>query len=56
MSADDSSTGDDASGALFGGGEAPARGKTYEVLARKYRPRRFEDLIGQLIFSQGGGE
>ena len=47
MSADDSSTGDDASGALFGGGEAPARGKTYEVLARKYRPRRFEDLIGQ---------
>ncbi|ABI76697.1 DNA polymerase III, subunits gamma and tau [Hyphomonas neptunium ATCC 15444] len=47
MSADDSSTGDDATGALFGGGDAPAPGKTYEVLARKYRPRRFEDLIGQ---------
>ena len=47
MSADDSSTGDDATGALFGGEDAPARGKAYEVLARKYRPRRFEDLIGQ---------
>ncbi|MFN3607656.1 MAG: DNA polymerase III subunit gamma/tau [Hyphomonas sp.] len=47
MSADDSSTGDDATGALFGGGDAPAPGKTYEVLARKYRPQRFEDLIGQ---------
>jgi DNA polymerase-3 subunit gamma/tau len=47
MSADDSSTGDDATGALFGGEDLPARGKAYEVLARKYRPRRFEDLIGQ---------
>ncbi|OYW85037.1 MAG: DNA polymerase III subunit gamma/tau, partial [Hyphomonas sp. 32-62-5] len=47
MSADDSSTGDDATGALFGGEDVPARGKAYEVLARKYRPRRFEDLIGQ---------
>jgi len=46
MSSDDSSTGDDASGALFGG-DAPARAGAYEVLARKYRPRRFEDLIGQ---------
>ncbi len=47
MSPDDSSTGDDATGALFGGDEPAAPGKAYEVLARKYRPRRFEDLIGQ---------
>ena len=47
MDADDSPPGDDATGALFGGDEAPSRGKAYEVLARKYRPRRFEDLIGQ---------
>ncbi|MFN7055723.1 DNA polymerase III subunit gamma/tau [Hyphomonas sp.] len=47
MSTDDSSTGDDATCALFGGDAAPVRGKAYEVLARKYRPRRFEDLIGQ---------
>ncbi|MEX1252251.1 MAG: DNA polymerase III subunit gamma/tau [Hyphomonas sp.] len=46
MSADDSSTGDDASGSLFGD-PAHARAGAYEVLARKYRPRRFEDLIGQ---------
>ena len=46
MSADDSSTGDDASASLFGD-EAHARAGAYEVLARKYRPRRFEDLIGQ---------
>jgi DNA polymerase III subunit gamma/tau len=46
MSADDSSTGDDASGSLFGDA-AHARAGAYEVLARKYRPRRFEDLIGQ---------
>lgn len=47
MSADDSSTGDDATGALFGGDAPAVPGKAYEVLARKYRPRRFEDLIGQ---------
>jgi len=46
MSADDSSTGDDASGSLFGDA-AHTRAGAYEVLARKYRPRRFEDLIGQ---------
>jgi DNA polymerase-3 subunit gamma/tau len=46
MSADDSSTGDDASGALFGD-TGPAQAGAYQVLARKYRPRRFEDLIGQ---------
>jgi DNA polymerase-3 subunit gamma/tau len=46
MSADDSSTGDDASGSLFGDA-AHVRAGAYEVLARKYRPRRFEDLIGQ---------
>jgi DNA polymerase III subunit gamma/tau len=28
-------------------GQAPADGGAYEVLARKYRPRTFEDLIGQ---------
>jgi len=28
-------------------GQAPADGGAYEVLARKYRPRVFEDLIGQ---------
>ncbi len=47
MSPDDSSEGDDATGALFGGDAATVRRKAYEVLARKYRPRRFEDLIGQ---------
>jgi DNA polymerase-3 subunit gamma/tau len=46
MSADDSSTGDEASASLFGDA-AHARAGAYEVLARKYRPRRFEDLIGQ---------
>jgi DNA polymerase-3 subunit gamma/tau len=28
-------------------GQAPADGEAYTVLARKYRPRTFEDLIGQ---------
>ncbi len=46
MSADDSSTGDDAAASLFGDA-AHTRAGAYEVLARKYRPRRFEDLIGQ---------
>ncbi|MBI1338861.1 DNA polymerase III subunit gamma/tau [bacterium] len=35
---------DDATGSLFG--DAPAAA-TYQVLARKYRPTRFEDLVGQ---------
>jgi hypothetical protein len=33
---------DDASFSMFGEDEAPAK-----VLARKYRPQTFEDLIGQ---------
>ncbi|MEZ5998760.1 MAG: DNA polymerase III subunit gamma/tau [Hyphomonas sp.] len=36
---------DDATLSMFGDDGGKAR--TYEVLARKYRPRRFEDLIGQ---------
>ncbi|MES2033399.1 MAG: DNA polymerase III subunit gamma/tau, partial [Pseudomonadota bacterium] len=28
-------------------GQAPGDGEAYTVLARKYRPRTFEDLIGQ---------
>jgi DNA polymerase III subunit gamma/tau len=43
MSADDASS-DSPTGALFAGGAAA---RVYQVLARKYRPRRFEDLIGQ---------
>jgi len=39
---------DDATLSMFGDGEGGAAGKGgYQVLARKYRPRRFEDLIGQ---------
>ena len=38
---------DDATFSMFGEDEAPAKPGAYEVLARKYRPRRFEDLIGQ---------
>ena len=38
---------DDATFSMFGDDEAGARPRAYEVLARKYRPRRFEDLIGQ---------
>ncbi len=45
MTTSDSSPDDDIGGGLFG--DAPAPGGTYEVLARKYRPRSFEDLIGQ---------
>ncbi|HPF22022.1 MAG TPA: DNA polymerase III subunit gamma/tau [Hyphomonas sp.] len=37
---------DDATLSMFGDA-APAKPRAYEVLARKYRPRRFEDLIGQ---------
>ncbi len=32
---------------LFGDAPAPAKATPYRVLARKYRPTRFEDLIGQ---------
>ncbi len=31
----------------LGGGAAAAVAKSYRVLARKYRPSSFEDLIGQ---------
>jgi DNA polymerase-3 subunit gamma/tau len=36
---------DDQTGALFG--EATGAPAVYQVLARKYRPRTFEDLVGQ---------
>lgn len=39
---------DDKTFSMFGEAESGVTsGKAYEVLARKYRPRRFEDLIGQ---------
>jgi hypothetical protein len=38
---------DDASFSMFGEDEAPAKPGAYEVLARKYRPTRFDDMIGQ---------
>lgn len=38
---------DGADQAGFGLGDAPEAGKHYRVLARKYRPSSFEDLIGQ---------
>ena len=48
MSETDSDTErDDATFSMFGEDEAPAKPGAYEVLARKYRPRRFEDLVGQ---------
>ncbi|MEZ6001655.1 DNA polymerase III subunit gamma/tau [Hyphomonas sp.] len=48
MSETDSDTErDDATFSMFGEDEAPAKPGAYEVLARKYRPRTFEDLIGQ---------
>ena len=48
MSETDSDTErDDATFSMFGEDAAPAKPRAYEVLARKYRPRRFEDLIGQ---------
>ncbi|HPE49253.1 MAG TPA: DNA polymerase III subunit gamma/tau [Hyphomonas sp.] len=46
MSKDDSApVQDDATLSMFG--EDGGKARAYEVLARKYRPRRFEDLIGQ---------
>jgi DNA polymerase-3 subunit gamma/tau len=38
---------DNASNLLFGEVEQPARAQPYRVLARKYRPQRFDELIGQ---------
>jgi DNA polymerase-3 subunit gamma/tau len=40
---------DEATTDMFGGSPAPQRdaGASYQVLARKYRPRTFHDLIGQ---------
>ncbi|MBN8970275.1 MAG: DNA polymerase III subunit gamma/tau [Rhizobiales bacterium] len=38
---------DQAGFALGGGSAAPAAGASYRVLARKYRPTTFDDLIGQ---------
>lgn len=38
---------DDKTFSMFGEAEIGAPGKGYRVLARKYRPRLFEDLIGQ---------
>src|SRR5580692_11361405 len=40
---------DEATADMFGGAPAAPVGSTpgYQVLARKYRPRTFEDLIGQ---------
>ncbi len=38
---------DDATFSMFGDDNTGARSQGYQVLARKYRPARFEDLIGQ---------
>jgi DNA polymerase-3 subunit gamma/tau len=38
---------DNASNLLFGEVEQPAKAQPYRVLARKYRPQRFDELIGQ---------
>ena len=40
---------DEATVDMFGGAPSPQRdaGDGYQVLARKYRPRTFHDLIGQ---------
>ncbi len=38
---------DDATLDMFGGSAPREEGAGYQVLARKYRPRTFEDLIGQ---------
>jgi DNA polymerase-3 subunit gamma/tau len=49
MSDDTASTPNDAplGGGLFGDAPSTEAAKAYRVLARKYRPSRFEDLIGQ---------
>ena len=38
---------DERSLSMFGDAEMGAPDKAYQVLARKYRPRLFDDLIGQ---------
>src|ERR1700756_5088387 len=38
---------DDATADMFGGPPAPPPSAAYTVIARKYRPRSFDDLIGQ---------
>ena len=37
---------------IFSEDEAPQSNKTYQVLARKYRPQSFDDLIGQDVLVQ----
>src|SRR5258708_29246030 len=38
---------DEATSDMFGAPAAPAIGGAYTVIARKYRPKSFDDLIGQ---------
>jgi len=38
---------DDLTADMFGGAPAPVASAAYTVIARKYRPKSFEDLIGQ---------
>src|SRR5580704_16060257 len=38
---------DEATAELFGAAPAPVPGAAYTVIARKYRPKSFDDLIGQ---------
>ncbi|MBX9711650.1 MAG: DNA polymerase III subunit gamma/tau [Xanthobacteraceae bacterium] len=45
--ADNSGTGANEAGFDLGGGSAPSSASPYRVLARKYRPTNFDDLIGQ---------
>ena len=47
MSDSDQTERDDATFSMFGDAEMGAKPEGYQVLARKYRPRLFEDLIGQ---------
>ena len=47
MSDSDQTERDDATFSMFGEAEMGAAPEGYQVLARKYRPRLFEDLIGQ---------
>ncbi len=47
MSDSDQNERDDATFSMFGEAEMGAAPEGYQVLARKYRPRLFEDLIGQ---------
>src|SRR5271165_6390754 len=38
---------DEATADMFGAAPAPVASAAYTVIARKYRPKSFEDLIGQ---------